>query len=110
MDPNSCYLLEIKLIGNWKKARNDVLCFNFEQTVDSNLTNYKDLVESIVEKYLSGYLEVAHVQYYDSNLQTYPQVKSDQELMDIFGKHYVFKVVHCDPSEPYEPISGWHGV
>ena len=72
------------------------------------------LVESIVEKYPPGYLEVARVQYYDANLQTYPEVKSDQELMDIFEKHSMSKVVqmfivYCDPSEPYEPISDWQG-
>ena len=69
------------------------------------MTNYKDLVESIVDKYPPGYLEVAHVQYYDSDLQTYPEVRSDQGLMDMFAKHSMSKVVHmfvvyCDPSEP----------
>jgi len=114
MDPNSCFLLEIKLVGNQKKARKDVQCFSFEQIINSDLTNYKDLVESIVDKYPPGYLEVAHVQYYDSDLQTYPEVKSDQGLMDMFAKHSMSKVVqmfivYCDPSEPYEPISKWPG-
>jgi hypothetical protein len=47
------------------------------------LTNYKDLVEAIVEEYPLGYLEVAHVQYYDDVLKIFPEVNSDQEL--IFG-------------------------
>jgi len=38
--------------------------------VDSDLTNYKDLVESVVERYPPGYLEVAHVQYYDEVLKS----------------------------------------
>ena len=68
-----------------------------------------------MDKYPLGYLEVPHVQYYDANLDTYPQVNSDQELMDMFEKHCMSKVVlmfvvYCDPSEPYEPISEWHGV
>ena len=113
MDPNSSYLLQIKLIGSQKKAGKDVQCFSFEQIIDSDLTNYMGLVESIVEKYPPGYLEVARVQYCDANLQTYPEVKSDQELMDIFEKHSMSKVVqifivYCDPSEPYEPKSEWH--
>jgi hypothetical protein len=29
--------------------------------VDSDTTNYEDLVESVVEKYRPGYLEVAHI-------------------------------------------------
>ena len=47
MDPNSCFLLEIKLVGNQKKARKDVQCFNFGQIIDSDLTNYKDEIETI---------------------------------------------------------------
>ncbi|RLN18050.1 uncharacterized protein C2845_PM02G15230 [Panicum miliaceum] len=113
MDPNSCYLLQIKLIGNRKKIRKDMMCYSLEQIIDSDLTNDKDLVESIVEKNPPGYLEVAHVQYYDENLETYPEVKSDQDLMAMFQKHCTSKVVemfivYCDPSEPYEPISEWH--
>jgi hypothetical protein len=34
MDSNSCYLLQIKLIGNRKKARKHVQCFGFEQIID----------------------------------------------------------------------------
>ena len=30
MDPNSCFLLEIKLVENRKKERKDVQCFSFE--------------------------------------------------------------------------------
>ena len=86
-------MLEIKIIGNRKKAIKDVQCFSFEQIIDSDLTNYKDLVESIVEKYPPGYLEVAHVQYYDSDLQTYPKVKSNQGLMDMFEKHSMSMIV-----------------
>ena len=61
MDPNSSYLLKIKLFGNPKKARKDIRCFCFEKVIDCDLTNYKDLVESIVEQYPPRYLEVAHV-------------------------------------------------
>jgi hypothetical protein len=50
--------------------------------------NYKNLVESIVEKYPPGYLEVADVQYYDANLE----VKYDQE-MAMFEKHSMSKIV-----------------
>lgn len=51
MDPNSTYLLKIKLLGNPKKARKDIKCFCFDKVIGSDLTNYKDLVESIVEQY-----------------------------------------------------------
>ena len=112
MDPNSSYLLKIKLFGNPKKARKDIRCFCFEKVIDCDLTNYKDLVESIVEQYPPRYLEVAHVQYYDYALKNCPEVKSDQDLMIMFEKHSETKVLHmiiayCDPSEPYEPITEW---
>ncbi|CAM0948630.1 unnamed protein product [Alopecurus aequalis] len=35
----------------------------------------------------SGYLEVAHVQYYDDVMKTFPGIKSDQDLMSMFEKH-----------------------
>jgi hypothetical protein len=69
LDPNSVFCLQIKLLGNLKKARKDARCFNFEKVQDSDLTNYMDLVESIVLQYPPGYLEVAHVQYYDDALK-----------------------------------------
>uniref|UniRef100_A0A453N329 Uncharacterized protein n=1 Tax=Aegilops tauschii subsp. strangulata TaxID=200361 RepID=A0A453N329_AEGTS len=113
MDRNSTYVLKINLLGNPKKARKDIKCFCFDKVIDSDLTNYKDLVESIVEQYSPRYLEVAHVQYYDDVLKIYPEVTSDQELVSMFEKHSKTKVVHmfvayCDPSEPYEPITEWH--
>uniref|UniRef100_A0A453FDX3 Transposase MuDR plant domain-containing protein n=2 Tax=Aegilops tauschii subsp. strangulata TaxID=200361 RepID=A0A453FDX3_AEGTS len=96
-----------------KKARKDIKCFCYDKVIDSDLTNYKDLVESIVEQYSPRYLEVAHVQYYDPFLKIYPEVTSDQELVSMFEKLSKTKVVHlfvayCDPSEPYEPITEWH--
>jgi hypothetical protein len=110
MDPNSSYLLKIRLFGNPKKARKEIRCFCFDKVIDSDLTNYKDLVESIIEQYPPRYLEVAHVQYYDNVLKILPEVKSDQDLLSMFEKHTKTKVVqmfiaYCDPSEPYEPIT-----
>jgi N12 class adenine-specific DNA methylase len=75
----------------------------------SELTNYKDLVEELVNKYPVGYLEVAHVQYYDDVMKTFPEVVTDQELMSMFKKHSKTKVLdmfisYCDPSEPFRPF------
>ena len=113
MDPNSTYLLEIRLFGNKKKVRKDFRCFCFDMTIDSDLTNYKDLLEEIVEKYPPGYLEVAHLQYYDHDMKEFPEVHSDQDLLSMFEKNSKTKVVdmfisYCDPSEPFEPIKEWH--
>lgn len=40
-----------------------------------------------MEKYPLGYLEVAHVQYYDNVVKNFPEVKSDQDLMSMFDIH-----------------------
>lgn len=94
MDPESSYLLKIKLLGNPEKARRDVDCFCLEKVIDSDTTNLKDFVESIVEQYPPRYKEIAHVQYYDADLGTFPLVTTDQELMSMFEKHIMTKVVH----------------
>ena len=114
MDPKSTYLLEIKLLGNPKKVRKDVRSFCFDKVVDSDTTNLKDLVDEITDMYPPGYLEVAHVQYYDVDLKSFPVVNTDQELMLMFQKHIDSKVVHMfiaysDPSGCYEPIIEWEG-
>jgi hypothetical protein len=80
--------------------------------VDSDLSNYKDFIDSITKKYPPGYLEVSHVQYYDNVLKNFPEVKSDQDLMSMFDVHSKEKVVemfvtYCDPSEKFEPITEW---
>jgi hypothetical protein len=82
MDTDTSYLLKIHLLGNPKKSRKDVRCFSLEKVVDVDFTNYTDLVQSFVQQYPLGYLEVPHVQYYDAELKTFPDVTSDQELME----------------------------
>ncbi|RLN21953.1 hypothetical protein C2845_PM07G18990 [Panicum miliaceum] len=91
MDPNSTFLLNIKPLGNRRKARKDMRYFAFEKVVDSDLINYKDFIESVVEQYPPGYLEVAHIQYYDESSKTFPEVKCDKELMSMFEKHMLQK-------------------
>ena len=115
MDSASCYLLKIHLLGNRKKARKDLKCFTFEMVVDSDLSNYKDFIESVTYKYPAGYLEVAHVQYYDIVLKNFSEVKSDHDLMSMFDIYYKEKVAqmfvsYCDPSKTFEPITEWDFV
>jgi len=103
----------MKHLGNPKKARKDVICFCFEKVLDSYLTNFQDLVESIVDQYPPGYMEIAHLQYHDHDSKTFPEVKTDQDLMLMFEKHKKTKVVdmfiaYSHPSEPYEPLTHWH--
>lgn len=104
------FFLKIKLIGNRKNIRKDVKCWNFEMVVDSDKSNYMDFIESVVDKYPPGYLEVAQVQYYNAVLKTFPEVNLDQDLMHMFEVHSNEKVVqmfivYCDPSESFQPIT-----
>jgi hypothetical protein len=61
MDPNSSYLLKIRLTGNPKKRPKEFSCFNITKVVDSDVCNFKDLVEEIVDKYPHGFNEIVHV-------------------------------------------------
>nr|CAB3472740.1 unnamed protein product [Digitaria exilis] len=105
MDPNSTFTLKIRLFGNNKKMREGYTYGYFELVIDSDLSNYKDLVGEIVEKRLSGYLEFAHCQYYDDVLNNFPEIKSDQDLMLMFKKHSKTKDSYlCNPLPENEHV------
>jgi hypothetical protein len=67
-------------------------CFSFDMVVDFRQINYEDLVESVVEKYPPGYLEVAHIQYYDKGLKSFLEVKTDHKLMAMFEIAYYLEL------------------
>jgi hypothetical protein len=71
MDSNISYLLKIRLLGNRKKIRKYISCMLVEKLVDPYFINFKDFVESIVEEFPSGYLEVSHIQYYDEVIKDF---------------------------------------
>jgi hypothetical protein len=57
-------------------------------------------------------LKVAHIQYYDEGLKSFPEVKTDQELMAMFDKHLKRKIVimfivYRGHSDPYDPVTKW---
>jgi hypothetical protein len=51
MDPNSSFLLKIKLVGNKKKARQNLGCYTFTKVVDADTTNFRDFIELIVDEF-----------------------------------------------------------
>jgi hypothetical protein len=80
--------------------------------VDSDKANYMDLYNSVVDKYPPDYLDVAHFQYYDDELKSFPKIKTDQDLMAMFERHskkklIIMFVLYRSPSNPYEPIIEW---
>ncbi|CAN6180906.1 unnamed protein product [Urochloa humidicola] len=112
MDPKSTYLLKIKLFGNPRKAKMGDGPYCFDKFEDSDTINFKDFIESIVDKFPPGYLEVPHIQYCDTVLSTFPEVKTDGELQLMFNKHSETKVVemfisYTDPVDIFQPITNW---
>ena len=53
----------------------------------------------ITDQYPPGYLEVAHVQYYDADSKTFSVVNTDQELMLMFQKHRSFGAPRSPPQQ-----------
>ncbi|RLN43427.1 hypothetical protein C2845_PM01G46470 [Panicum miliaceum] len=89
MDASSSYLLKIRIIGNSKKVKKDITCFVFEKVVDSDTVNFKDFIESIVDKFPPGYQEVVHVH-------------NENKVVDM-------AITYTDPLEPYIPLTEWPG-
>ncbi|KAK3153585.1 hypothetical protein QOZ80_2BG0177830 [Eleusine coracana subsp. coracana] len=93
MDPKSTYLLQVRLLVNPKERRPEFSCYRFDKTIDSDICNFKDLVNDIADEFPHGYGETVTVFYYDAANKNYPQVKSDQELLAMFTKHIDTMVV-----------------
>jgi hypothetical protein len=111
MDPKLSYLLKIRLTGNPKKHRKDFSYFECSKVVDFDLCNFKDFVQEIVDQYPHGYNETVHVFYYDVAQKTFPQIKTDQELLKMFTKHVDSKIVlmtitYTEPTDVV-PVPQW---
>jgi len=61
MDPESSYLLNIRLSGNPKKRRKEFACFHISKVINADRCNFKNLVEEIVDAYPHGYNEIVTV-------------------------------------------------
>jgi hypothetical protein len=77
MDPQSTYMLKIRLIGNPKKRMKEFSCFHITKIVDFDVCNFKDLMEEIVDAYPHGYNELVSVFYYDEVQKNFLQVTTD---------------------------------
>jgi hypothetical protein len=79
--------------------------------VDSDICNFKDFVDGIVDKYPPSHHERVSVSYYDYASKTYLEVKSDQDLLAMFAKHVDSKTVsmaiaYTLPTETHQ----WHTI
>jgi hypothetical protein len=69
-------LMKNRLVGNPKKHRKEFSCFRCSKVVDSDLCNFKDLIEEIIDQYPHGYNEVVH--FFTMMVSRKPSQKSQQ--------------------------------
>ena len=60
MDLETCYNLEIRIIAYNTRSK----WFSFSKVVDADATNFKDLVDEILDKYPSSYGDLGKLFYY----------------------------------------------
>ena len=60
--------------------------FGFNKVVDSDTTNFNDLVDEIVDKFPSGYGDVVKLFYFCADSKSNIEIHSDQDLMNMFAK------------------------
>ena len=65
--------------------------FGFNKVVDSDTTNFKDLVDEIVDKFPCGYGDVVKLFYFCADSKSNIEIHSDQDLMNMFAKHKTSK-------------------
>jgi hypothetical protein len=111
MDQESSYNIEIRIIstntrGPW---------YSINKVVDADTTNFKDLVNEIVDKYPPQYKEVVKVYYYCFVSKLNIEVSTDQELVAMFARHVETKciymsIAHHLPSCEPPPIPDWEDL
>ena len=99
MDPKTCYNLEIRIIAYNTRSK----WFSFSKVVDADTTNFKDLVDEILDKYPSSYGDLVKLFYYAADTKSNIELSTDQELLAMFAKHVSTKT--CYLSIAYYPSS-----
>ncbi|KAG2577881.1 hypothetical protein PVAP13_6NG129703 [Panicum virgatum] len=104
MDDNSRFNLEIRIVAhNYRDS-----CYILDKVVDADLTNFKDLVDEIVDKYPLSFGDLVKVFYLCMDTKANIQVCSDQDLVEMFSKHktskccYLTFCYHSPATEPHE--------
>jgi hypothetical protein len=109
MDANSSFNLEIRIVtpncrgGGW---------FLLDKVVDSDVTNFTDLINEVVDKYPCDYGDVVRLFYFCMESKVNIQICSDQDLVQMFAKHKDSKcclltlAYHSPSNEPIE-IPNW---
>ncbi|KAJ1296452.1 hypothetical protein BS78_01G301600 [Paspalum vaginatum] len=103
IDPLSSYNLEIRIIANNTRFKS---WYRHSQVVDSDVTNFKDLVDDILKTFPCGYGDVVKLFCYCHGTKSNIEISSNQELVEMFAKHkstktcYLSFAYHHPSSEP----------
>jgi len=108
MDENSQFNLEIRIVDS--KSRGRWYCL--DKVVDADFTNFRDLINEIVDKFPPYYGDLVKLFYTCMATKGHIPVCCDQDLVEMFGKHKASKCCfltlcyHSPDSEPPE-IPAW---
>jgi hypothetical protein len=88
MDTNTSFHLEI-----WIVTPNCRSCgwFLLGKVVDSDVTNFTDLINEVVDKYPCDYGDIVRLFYFCMESKVNTQVCSAQDLVQMFTKHKASK-------------------
>jgi hypothetical protein len=110
-DIETSFNLEIRIItptmrGSW---------FGINKVVDSDTTNFKDLVDEIVDNYPHGCGDVVKLFYFCADSKSNIQIHFDQDLMNMFAKHMSSKccfmsIAYHKPDVEPPKIPLWENV
>jgi len=92
MDENSQFNLEIRIVDS--KSRGRWYCL--DKVVDADFTNFRDLINEIVDKFPPYYGDLVKLFYTCMDTKSHIPVCCDQDLVEMFGKH---KASKCCPQE-----------
>lgn len=102
MDPDSSFNLEMRIVVPNSRAR--WFCVN--EVVDADRTHFSGMLEDVVDKYPPNYGDVASLFYFCRDSKVHIPIRSDQELVEMFDKHRVYRscwltvAYHKENSEP----------
>ena len=105
MDTDSTFNLEIQIVTPNSCAR----WFSLNKVVDAELTNFRDLVCDVIDKYSPNFGDVARLFYFCNDSKLNVEVRSDQDMREMFAKNKASKccfltVAYTRPtSEPHIP-------
>lgn len=77
MDPETSYNQDIRIIASNLCAR----WFSINKVIDSDITNFKDFVDDILEKYPCIYGNVVKVFYFCADSKANIETSSDKDLV-----------------------------